>query len=78
MQFLLTRMYKSQDGLVRGGRESVDNWTIGSGHRVPLLSLTVSFLSCCLPCSDPSFPGEMHMVLLYSCNSCVAFWGQGL
>lgn len=75
MQFVLTRMYKSQDGLVRGGHESVDNWTIGSGHRVPLLSLTVSFLSCCLPCSDPSFPGEMHLV---SCKSCVAFWGQGL
>lgn len=43
MQFVLTRMYKSQGSLDRGGHESVENWTIGSGHRVPLLSLTVSY-----------------------------------
>lgn len=42
MQFVLTRRYKSQGRLDRRGHESVENWTIGSGCRVPLLSLTVS------------------------------------
>lgn len=40
--FVLTRMSKSQDRLVRSGHGPVENWTIGSGCRVPLLSLTGS------------------------------------
>lgn len=43
VQFVLTRMSKSQGRLARGGLGSVENWTIGSGCRVPLLSLTMSY-----------------------------------
>lgn len=77
VQFVLTIMSKSQNRLARGGHGSVQNWTIGSGYRVLLLSRTVSY-SYCLPCSDPSCPEEMHVILMYSCNICVAFWAQGL
>lgn len=53
VQFVLIRIYKSQDRLARGGHESVENWTTGSGHIVTYCVL----LSRCLPCSDPSFLG---------------------